>query len=257
MDLHERIAVITGGTRGIGFGIAKAFSQRGCHVVVSGRSAEKGDDAVKSLGAAAAFRQADSRHQSDVEALIDWTIERHGRVDILVNNAGGASGHRLVAELSDAAWQEAADWILNSAFWATRRALASMVENRWGRIISISSVHAKFARTPMTSHYATFKAALNAFSRSVAVDYGNCGITSNAICPGAVETDLLVHQGSKTAALIGLTYEEYLDTYAQDTLTKVVSTVEEIAAVALLLVSDEGAGITGTAINVDGGTSPF
>ena len=109
----------------------------------------------------------------------------------------------------------------------------------------------------MTSHYATFKAALNAFSRAVAVDYGKDGITSNAICPGAVETDLLAVRGRKTAALLDLTYEEYLDQYAQETLTKAISTVEEIAAVALLLVSDEGAGITGTAINVDGGSSPF
>jgi NAD(P)-dependent dehydrogenase (short-subunit alcohol dehydrogenase family) len=178
-------------------------------------------------------------------------------VDILVNNAGGSGGFALVAELTDDAWNNAANWILNSAFWATRRALPSMVDNHWGRIINISSVEGKYIKKPYASHYATFKHALNGFTKAVALEYGPMGITSNAICPGAVETDLMRELGPEAATAAGVTYEEFLDGYAQETMTKRINTVAEVAAVARLLASEEGIGITGTVINVDAGTSPY
>src|SRR5439155_1673129 len=126
-----------------------------------------------------------------------------------------------------------------------------------GRISNVSSLESKYIKTPMASHYCTFKAAVNAFSRAVAVEYSPFGVTSNCICPGGVETDLTRSAGMENAAATGITYEEFLDHYAKDTLTGKLNTVEECAAVAMLLASQAGAGITGTAINVDGGTSPW
>jgi 3-hydroxybutyrate dehydrogenase/3-oxoacyl-[acyl-carrier protein] reductase len=257
--LLGKVAVVTGGTRGIGRGIAEAYLAAGASVVLNGRSPEKGERCLQELdaGERAAFVQGDARSQADIERLIDQAVEQFGRVDILVNNAGGSGGFALVEDLSDEAWHEAGDWILNSTFWATRRALKSMAQNKWGRIISISSVEGKSVKKPMASHYATFKHAVIGFMKAVAVEYGPMGITANAICPGAIETDLMKDVGAKAAEAAGISYEEFLGGYAEETLTKNINTVEEVAAVASLLASDYGAGITGTAINVDAGTSPF
>jgi 3-hydroxybutyrate dehydrogenase/3-oxoacyl-[acyl-carrier protein] reductase len=258
-DMTGHVAVVTGGTRGIGFGIAQALLEARASVVISGRSADKGKQAVAELGEdrPVLFVAGDSRAQADVEGLVDTAIERFGRVDILVNNAGGSSGFAEVADLSDEAWREAQDWILSSAFWATRRALPSMVDHHWGRIIDISSVEGKMVKKPLASHYATFKHAVIGFTKAVAVEYGPKGITANAICPGAVETDLMKITGRKAAEAAGVSYESFLGGYAAETPTKSINTVEEVVAMAMLLASDAGAGVTGTAINVDGGTSPY
>jgi len=257
-DLEGKVAVVTGGSRGIGRGIAEALHAAGASVMISGRSEEKGKAAVEEMGGERIrFQAGDARARADVEGLVDATVGSFGPVDILVNNAGGSSGFAMVGELSDESWQEAADWILNSTFWATRRVLPSMKERGWGRIINVSSLESKYIKTPMASHYCTFKAAVNAFSRAVAVEYSPFGVTSNCICPGGVETDLTRSAGMENAAATGITYEEFLDHYAKDTLTGKLNTVEECAAVAMLLASPAGAGITGTAINVDGGTSPW
>jgi 3-hydroxybutyrate dehydrogenase len=257
--LKGKSAVVTGGSRGIGRGIAEALVAAGANVVISGTNPDKAKRALEEMGAgdAVMFHRADARKQDDTEGLIDAALARYGNVDILVNNAGGSSRFALIADLSDEAWNEAGDWILNSAFWATRRALPSMVASGWGRIISISSLESKTMQTPMASHYATFKHALNGFTRCIAVEYATSGITANAICPGAVETDLMLTTGADNAAASGLTYEQFRAAYAQQSLTKQLNTVDEVAAVAMLLVSPAGAGITGTTINVDGGTAPY
>jgi NAD(P)-dependent dehydrogenase (short-subunit alcohol dehydrogenase family) len=258
-QLKGRVAVVTGGSRGLGRGIAEAFLGAGAQVAISGRSAEKGRVAVAEMGGdtPVLFVEGDARVQADVEGLVDAAIAQFGHVDILVNNAGGSSGFAEVAELSDEAWREAQDWILSSTFWATRRALPSMVAGGWGRIINIGSVEGKFVQKPMASHYATFKHAVIGFTKAVAVEYSPKGITANTICPGAVETDLMQTVGRSAAEAAGVSYEDFLGGYAADALTKKINTVEEIAAMALLLASNAGAGITGTAINVDGGTSPY
>ena len=259
MQLDGKVALVTAGSRSIGRGIAEGFLAEGATVVISGRDEVKGKQAVVEMdaGERAVFVAADARNQEQTEALVDSVVARYGRVDILVNNAGGSSGFAPLAELSDAAWQEANDWILNSTFWATRRALPSMIAGSFGRIINISSVEAKHVLHPQASHYATFKAAVNGLTRAVAVEYGPAGITCNAICPGAVETDLTRTAGAAAAEAAGISYEEFLAGYAAHALTKQLNTVDQVAAAALLLASAAGAGITGTTINVDAGTSPW
>jgi NAD(P)-dependent dehydrogenase (short-subunit alcohol dehydrogenase family) len=259
MDLDGRIAVVTGGTRGIGFGIAQTLLQGGARVVVSSRSADKGAEAVEQLGSfgEVSFKSCDVQDQGQVEQVIDEVAAELGRLDILVNNAGGADGFALLHEMTDETWTKASRWILDSAFWSCRRALPHMMENQWGRIINISSIAGKQAKKPGSAHYVTFKHALNGFTKAVARDYGEMGVTANAICPGPVETDAMADAGRASAARRGLSYEEYLAQYAADTMTKRLVTVDEVAAVARLLASPAGAGITGTTINVDGGTLPW
>jgi 3-hydroxybutyrate dehydrogenase/3-oxoacyl-[acyl-carrier protein] reductase len=260
MGLDGKVAFITGGTRGIGRGIAERFLANGASVMLNGRSADKGKQALAEIGAGerAEFVAGDVMKQDQVEAGVDATVDRFGRLDILVNNAGGSTGFGLVHELADDAWNGTADWILNSTFWATRRALQHMVKAaRGGRIINISSVEGKQANKAAVSPYIVSKHALNGFTKAVAFEYGPQGITCNAILPGAIETDLMREAGPEAAKTMGITYEQFLDNYAQESMIKRLNTVDEVAAVALLLASDEGAGITSALINVDGGTAAW
>ena len=257
--LDKRVTVITGGSRGIGRGIAEKFLAEGAAVVIGGKSQDKGLRAIEEMGVGdrATFLQCDVRRQEDVNNLVDEAAKRYGSADILVNNAGGSDRWALVHDLSDEAWLNALDLNLNAVFWGTRRALKYMLERGWGRIINISSVEGKQANKPAVSHYITNKHAINGFTKAVAHEYGPQGITCNAICPGAVETDLMMEAGPTVAAQAGITYEQFLDNYAQEAAIKRLNTVEEVAAMAALLASEVGGGITGALINVDGGTSQW
>ena len=258
-SLDKKVAVITGGTRGIGRGIAEAFAAEGAAVVLSGRSPEKGQQALDEMGLGdrAMFVQCDVRRQADVNNLVDQAAQRYGSVDILVNNAGGSDGFALVHEMSDEAWLNALEWNLNAVFWGTRRALRYMLERGWGRIINISSVEGKQANKPTVCHYITNKHAINGLTKAVAFEYGPKGITCNAICPGAIETDTMRELGPQAAAGAGITYQQFMDNYAQESAIKRLNTVKEVAAMASLLASDVGGGITGALINVDGGTAQW
>lgn len=259
--LAGQVAVVTGGTRGIGRGIAEAFLRAGATVVVNGRSEAKGEQALAEMAAGigqegrAAFIAGDVQRRADVEGLIDATLERFGRIDVLVNNAGGSSGFAPVAEMTEESWQQAAAWILHSAFWATRRALPDMVSRGHGRIINISSVEGRQANKAGACHYITFKHALNGFTKAVAFEYGAQGITCNAISPGAVETDLMREAGPEIARSQGISYEAFKDGYAQESAIKRLNTVDEVAAMAVLLASEAGGGITGAILPIDGGTA--
>jgi NAD(P)-dependent dehydrogenase (short-subunit alcohol dehydrogenase family) len=257
--LAGRVAVLTASTRSIGRGIAEGFLAEGASVVVSGRNEDKGRAALSEMGAGerADFFPCDALQQDQIEALVDFAAERYGRLDIMVNNAGGTDGWALVGDLSDDAWQKALNWNLNATFWGTRRALRYMLDGGWGRIVNISSVEGKMANKPMVSHYITNKHAINGLTKAVAFEYAQQGITCNAICPGAIETDLMQAVGPLVAQSAGTTYEQFLQGYADESMIKRLNTVEEVAACAVWLCSEPGGGVTGATINVDGGTSPW
>lgn len=257
---HEvKVALVTGGTGGIGLGIAQALVAQGMKVAITGRNQEKGERVAGELAAdnRALFIAADALDQSQVEASVNKVIDWAGRLDVLVNNSGGSSGFAPVHELSDEAWQQALTWNLTSVFWATRKALPHMLDNGFGRIINISSVQGKQANRPNASHYVSSKHGVNGFTKAVAKEYSSRGITCNAICVGAVETELMQAVGPKAAKAAGLTYEEYKQRYAEQAMTGKLNTVEEVAAMAALLASPGGSGITGAILNVDGGTCPY
>jgi 3-hydroxybutyrate dehydrogenase len=187
---------------------------------------------------------------------VDGAVEKFGRIDILVNNAGGLIKTAPVAGLADEDWDYAVKWNLYSAFWASRKALGYMIPQESGRIINISSVEGKHGK-PAIPAYVTCKHALIGLTKAIAKENGTSGITCNAICPGLVWTDVLVATGPDSAREMGLTFEQMVDVFAQETALKRISTVEEVAAVAVLLASDVAAGITGSAYNVDGGTAAY
>ena len=183
-------------------------------------------------------------------------MEKYGRIDILVNNAGGSKDNAPVAQLTD----EAMDWALKvnlwSTFWCSRAALQHMIPQQWGRIINISSTEGKVGK-PGIAIYVTAKHAVNGFTKSMAQEVGTLGITVNALCPGAIETDMMKTDGPPAAEAMGITYEALLDWFAQESAIKRLNDVEDVAIVASLLASDAGAGITGSLISIDGGSAPY
>ena len=257
-DLSGRVAMVTGGSRGIGRAIAEAFLAEGAKVVITGTNADKGATALKEIDRPGDvhFVRADAKVREDCERAVDETIGHFGKIDILVNNAGGASGNAPVVDLTDEAFDDALKWNLWSTFWCSRRALRPMIDQGFGRIINISSVEGKVGK-PGLAIYVTAKHAINGLTKTMAQETGTLGVTVNALCPGVIETDITRAEGPAAAAAMGLTYEQLIDRFAQEAATKRITEVEDVSAVAVLLASDVGAGITGSLISIDGGTSPY
>lgn len=257
--LDGLVACITGGTRSIGRGMAEAFLAEGAKVVVNGRNAEKGEAAVAEMGGGenVAFYAGDASKQDAVEGLIDFTIERYGQLDICCLNSGGVQNTAPVHMMSDEEWNLEIDWNLNHVFWGMRKALQHMIPRESGRIIVTSSVEGKLGK-PGIPGYAATKHAVNGLVKAAAHEVGTLGITVNSILPGLIETDIVRETGPASAEMMGLdSYEAMLDLFAQESAIKRMNTVEEVAAVAVLLASPAAKNMTGCMFPVDGGTMPY
>ncbi len=257
-ELDGRVACVTGGTRGIGLAAATAFVREGAKVVINGRNPDKGAAAVEALGGSdhAHFIAGDVKVREDCEAVVNGTVDHFGKIDILFANAGGASNHASVAELTDEAMQDSLLWNFWHTFWTNRAALKHMIGQEHGRIINMSSVEGKMGK-PGLSIYVSAKHAINGLTKSAAQEVGTLGITVNSVCPGAIETDIMAVEGAAAAESMGMSYDELLDMFAQESAIKRLNEVEDVAEVCVLLASDAGAGITGSLISIDGGTSPY
>jgi NAD(P)-dependent dehydrogenase (short-subunit alcohol dehydrogenase family) len=258
MKLQGRVAAVTGGSAGIGRGIAEAFLAEGAKVAIMARNAGKAEATLAEINAGddLIFIQGDAMDQQSVEHFVTHTAERFGQIDILVNNAGGAGDLQPVANLSDEAFDECMKWNVYSTFWGIRKALQLMLPQKWGRIINISSMEGKHGK-PVLTAYTAAKHAVNGMTKSIAREVGTEGITVNAICPGLIITDIVKDNGPKTAEAMGMTFDEMVTTFSQEAAIQRPNTVEEVAAVAVLLASDVGGGITGALMSVDGGTAQY
>ena len=252
--LAGRVAAITAGTRSIGRAIAEAYLAEGASVVINGRSSDKGRAALKEIDAGdrLAFYPGSAAEQSVVEGLVDFTIERFGQLDIMVCNAGGTGKSAPIVDMPDDEWQYELDLNLNHTFWATRRALRHMIPRGSGRVIALSSIEGTHGK-PNVAGYTANKHAITGFVKSAAREVGRNGITVNAICPGLVMTDMVYEKAGKALGVGGI--EGLVAHYTADTALGRCVTVEELAAMAVLLASDDGAGITGQSISVDGGAA--
>jgi len=257
--LEGKVACITGGTRSIGRAMAEVFVSQGAKVVVNGRNEEKGHKCLEEIGAgdAVSFFAGDSSKQSVVEGLIDFTVSTYGQLDICCLNSGGVQMTAPVAQMSDEEWELEVDWNLNHVFWGMRKALQHMIPREYGRILVTSSVEGKLGK-PGIPGYAATKHAVNGLVKAAAHEVGTLGITVNSIAPGIIETDIVRETGPDSAIAMGLgTYEALIEAFSSESAIKRPNTVEEVAAVALLLASDAGRNITGTMFPVDGGTMPY
>lgn len=256
MDLAGKTALVTGATRGIGLAIAHTLHAYGAQVVISGRDAETGRNALTQLdgGDNVAFCAADATVRVDAERAVDAVVEKFGHLDIVVNNVGGAEHFATAAELTDDGWNDTLARNLNPAMFTTRYALGMMMPQRSGRIINISSIEGRDP-DPGLCAYATAKHALIGFTRVVAKEVGPFGITANCVCPGAVETDWVKQQGPVAARVLGTDYAGLIGHFTSRSAIGRLTRPEEVAAAVLLLASDAGAGITGASLAVDGGST--
>ena len=257
--LEGKIAAITGGTRSIGRGIADSFLREGAVVVVNGRDEAKGKACLDEMGAPdrTAFFAGDATKQEAVEGLVDFTIERFGQLDIMVLNSGGVKQTAPVAQMTDEEWQFEVDWNLNHVFWGMRRALQHMIPRQSGRILVTSSVEGKLGK-PGIPGYVACKHAVNGLVKAAAQEVGTLGITVNALLPGIIETDIVRATGPESAIAMGVgTYDKMIELFTDESAIKRPNTVEEVAAVAVLLATDQARNITGCLFPVDGGTTPY
>ncbi len=242
--LKDKVAVVTGASRGIGRGIALRLAQEGCKVVVNyNRSAEAAQsvvDTIREQGGEAIAIQADVSDYQQAQRLIKETLKAFGRVDILVNNAG-TTRDQLLLMMKEADWDLVINTNLKSCFNVTKAALRSMMKQRYGRIINITSV-VGLAGQAGQSNYAASKAGIIGFTKSLAKEIGSRNITVNAVAPGYIPTDLTnVLPDEMVKEMIALT-----------PLGR-AGTVEDVAAAVAFLASDDASFITGHVLTVDGG----
>lgn len=241
--MNGKKCVVTGGARGIGRAIAMAFGREGADVAIIDRNGDLAETTardVMALGVSACAITADVSDEASVAAAFAQVAKQLGTVDVLVNNAGiGDSG--LVVDMSVDAWDRMIAINLRSVFLCTRLVLPGMISQRWGRIISTSSQLAHKGGIEL-AHYCAAKAGVLGFTRSLAYEVAEYGITVNAICPGPIDTDL-------SAALP----EEWRARKRAELPLGRFGKVEEIAPTAVLLASDEGSYYTGASLNPNGG----
>jgi len=243
-DLAGRVALVTGGSRGIGRATCLALAARGAAVAVLCRTrlelAEEVAKLIQAEGGRGMAIQADALDDSAIKRSVQGVAAGLGKVDILVNNLGVMTDG-LIADTSDEDWEQWLAVNLGAAFRYARECIPSMIERRWGRIISISS-QAAFTGSSNHAHYATAKAGLLGLTFSLAKELGAFGVTVNVVAPGRIITDMLLKD-------IAGREEEWI----RQTPLKRFGRPEEVAGPIAFLASEEASYITGAVINVSGG----
>lgn len=243
MSLQGKVAVVTGGSRGIGQAVAAALARNGACVTICARDhagAQKVAADLEASGAQALALKVDVTQPSDVEQMIEACLKRFGAVNILVNNAG-ITRDNLLLRMKDEEWEAVLNTNLKGAFHCTRAALRPMVKQRGGRIINLTSVIGVMGN-PGQANYAAAKAGIIGLTKATAKEVASRGITVNAVAPGFVETDMT----------------HALDPEIQERIRTQIplgrfATPDEVAELVVFLASDRAAYITGQTIHVNGG----
>ncbi len=242
--LENRIAIVTGASKGIGKAIALAFGREGANVVVMGRTTEAieavRDQILQQTGLEALALTADLELETDIQRIATETLAKFGRIDILVNNAGIIHPRIDLVDFDPAMWRQVIEVNLTAAALLTKMVLPSMIENRFGKIINISSIGGRKGGKGRTAYRAT-KAGLISLTESVAAEVKPYGIDVNCICPAGVDTE---------------GYRKAFDSRGREENPKLMRP-EEIAELAVFLASDTSSAITGTSIDAFGGMNPL
>ena len=255
--LSGKSALVTGSTSGIGEGIARALAGAGANVMLNGfgdaAEIEKLRASIASeFGVKVVYSGADMSKPAAVTGMVEDAIKAFGSVDILVNNAG-IQHVAAVDAFPPEKWDAIIAINLSSVFHATRAALPGMKARKWGRVINIASAHGLVA-SPFKSAYVAAKHGVVGFTKSLALEVAEMGITANSICPGYVLTPLVEKQIDDQAKVHGISRENVIrDVLLEPQPNKRFVKVEEVAALALYLAGDTAVAITGAALSIDGG----
>jgi 3-oxoacyl-[acyl-carrier protein] reductase len=240
IDLSGKIALVTGGTRGIGHDICRAFASAGAQVALCARDGAKAAEVAGELGAGARGYACDVGVASQVEALAKAVEKDHGRIDILVNNAGFTKDNLLFL-LTEADWDSVVNTNLKGAFLVTKYAARGMIKRRWGRVINITSVVGLNGNKGQ-SNYSASKAGMIGFTKSVAKELASRNVLVNAVAPGYIDTEL-------TRGI-----SEEAKKYLQDNIPLGrLGQAADVAGAVVFLASDFASYITGQVLVVDGG----
>ena len=242
-SLTDKVAIVTGASRGIGKTIAETFANAGAHVVCAARTTDAIQAVAREInsnGASADHTTCDISDKESFTNLVQTTVQEHERLDILVNNAG-VTRDALLMRMKDEDWDTVLNINLKGAYHGMKAAIRPMIKNRSGRIINITSI-VGLTGNPGQANYAASKSGLIGMTKSVAKEVATRSITVNCIAPGWIETDMT---------------NELTDAAKQEFLSRIpagrIGTADDIAFAALFLASDEANYITGQTITVDGG----
>lgn len=256
LGLKNKVALVPAASKGIGFGVAKVLAVEGCNVVICSRSQDSiskaSDKIVKETGNKNVLPvKADLTNQRDVDSLVDESTREFGTIDVLAYNTGPPKPGTF-ADLNDADWELGVKLLLMSAVWLTRRVVPGMVQKKWGRLIYITS---STLRQPVPNIVLsnTVRLSLAGLSKSLALEYGSKGITSNGIMQGHILTDRQRQVAQDTSLRIGKSLEEAMKLMLQDVPQGRYGSVEEVGNLVAFLASDKASYINGTMLTIDGG----
>ena len=249
-EMKGKVAVITGANTGIGFGCAKVFSEAGMNVVMAARRKEKGEAAAAELNAAGkgecTFFQCDVSDPDQVKALIDFAVEKYGRLDTMVNNAGYNPIHMDACDMSIESYQRVLATNLMGEFYGCKFAIPYLRKTK-GSIINMSSIISKVGQE-QTAGYSSTKGGINSMTQTIAIEEARHGVRVNAICPGHIMTEIVYKEMERVADP-----EAYLDRCNHYSWLGRGGQPEEVGTAALFLASSWASYITGVTLNVSGG----
>ena len=248
--LKDRVSIVTGAARGIGEGIARAMAREGANVVLFGRrdTVKESAKAISSLGQKAIGFKVDVTDASGVEQAVQQVLKQFGKVDILVNNAG-IYPYMPFVEMPDEVRDSVIDVNIKGVWNCTKAVIPTMIKQKYGKIINISSVTGPMVSSKGSTIYSASKGAVSGFTRALALEMAEHGINVNAICPDTTDTPGLRNWVSK----IGMDPDEYIKKLAESIPLGRLGSIDEVGDLAVFLASEESKYITGTEIVIDGG----
>ncbi|MFF2378972.1 SDR family NAD(P)-dependent oxidoreductase [Streptomyces sp. NPDC058108] len=257
LQLKDKVAVVTGASKGIGLAVVEGLVREGARVVAGSRTSSPELQALAADHDVTAVA-VDLSTAEGPETLVRTAVERHGRIDVLVNNVGAAEPRASFLDVTDEDWHNVFDLTFFSAVRASRAALPHLLRSQAASIVNISSINARLP-FPMVVDYSAAKAALTNLNKALSEEFAPQGVRVNAVSPGPVRTPFWTAPGGfadATAAAAGTTPQEALDTVVPHTMaitTGRITEPHEVADLTLLLASPTTANITGTEITIDGG----
>jgi NAD(P)-dependent dehydrogenase (short-subunit alcohol dehydrogenase family) len=253
-SLQGKIVVVTGASRGLGLELARRFALEGCRVAMAARDQRTLADAAAKIadsGGQTLPFACDVKRKEEVEKLAQRVMTVWGSVQILINNAGIARAMRFI-DMPDELWHETLAVNLTGAYNCCKVFLPAMIQSQWGRIINIASTTAKVGY-PYVSAYTASKHGLLGLTRALALETAQAGVTVNAICPGYVDDERTRENAETMAKKTGKTVQEIVNLFAGSAPQHRLIAPVEVASLAVLIASEQLGGMTGQAINMDGG----